>query len=576
MLNYTKTLFKYIFRYPVSALVFYILLIIFAIIENIGPYFYKLFVDTAQNGDTNQLMNVLLLYILVRFSEMIFEALARIQWDRTVFRAARDTRIDVVSQVHDLDFAYHLSKSTGSLISAVKRGDGAFYNFADVINFELARIIIGFIVMVSFLFSLRIEIALVMIATFVINAVAAYFLIKNNIKNRNRYNEKEDEISGIITDNLINFETVKLFAKEKWERNKLKESFKSWLTALWAYANSFRLIEIVAGTIGNIGIIAVLFISLNLLMANQITTGEFVLILGFVVSFYPRLFQVIFKLRDLAKSSADLEKYFSILDQEVKVKDPKKPSPITSVKGDLSFNNIQFTYPEGKDPVFDSFNLDIKQGQSVALVGRSGQGKSTLVKLLMRFYDVQKGDISVDGINIKKFSKSNLRSFIGVVPQEPILFNNTIAYNIGYGSDNPTDEEIRAAAKMAFLDEFIESLPQKYATNVGERGIKLSGGQKQRLAIARMILANPDIIIFDEATSHLDSESEKAIQTAFWKAVKGKTALVVAHRLSTIVNADVIVVIQDGKIIEKGSHRVLLQNKNGVYAHFWNLQTDIE
>lgn len=193
----------------------------------------------------------------------------------------------------------------------------------------------------------------------------------------------------------------------------------------------------------------------------------------------------------------------------------------------------------------------------------------------MRFYDVQTGDILIDGVSIKKVTKSDLRSHIGVVPQEPILFNNSVAYNIGYGADQYTLEQIKAAAKMAYLDEFIETLPQKYETNVGERGIKLSGGQKQRLAIARMILANPDIIVFDEATSHLDSESEKVIQDAFWNAVKGKTAIVVAHRLSTIVKADMIVVMQDGQIAERGSHRALLQKEQGIYRHFWELQTDI-
>ncbi|MBI3954779.1 ATP-binding cassette domain-containing protein, partial [Candidatus Collierbacteria bacterium] len=207
-----------------------------------------------------------------------------------------------------------------------------------------------------------------------------------------------------------------------------------------------------------------------------------------------------------------------------------------------------------------------------ALVGRSGAGKTTVVKLLMRFYDVEKGAITIDKINIKDFTKSQLRSFIGVVPQEPILFNNTIGYNIGYGVDKASAKEIKTAARMANLGNFIETLSEKYETNVGERGIKLSGGQKQRLAIARMILSNPDIIIFDEATSNLDSESEKLIQEAFWQIAKNKTTIIIAHRLSTIMRADRIIVMDCGKIIEMGSHRDLLTKKNGLYKHFWDLQ----
>jgi len=212
----------------------------------------------------------------------------------------------------------------------------------------------------------------------------------------------------------------------------------------------------------------------------------------------------------------------------------------------------------------------------VALVGRSGSGKTTLGKLLMRFYDIDSGEITIDGINIKDFTKSTLRGFIGVVPQEPILFNNSIAYNIGYGKPGTAITAIRAAAKLANIDDFVESLPDKYQTEVGERGVKLSGGQKQRLAIARMILADPDIVVFDEATSHLDSESEKLIQDAFWKARRGKTTIIIAHRLSTIMRADKIVVMEHGKIRETGTHEGLLKKKDSLYSHFWNLQIKLD
>ena len=232
---------------------------------------------------------------------------------------------------------------------------------------------------------------------------------------------------------------------------------------------------------------------------------------------------------------------------------------------------MDFNY-QNRSKILQDFNLKIAAGESLALVGHSGAGKSTIVKLLLRFYDVSGGKITIDGVDIRDATKESLRKNIGVVPQEPVLFNDSIGFNIGYGKDQVTLTEIKQAAKIANLDQFIETLPQKYHTIVGERGIKLSGGQKQRLAIARMFLANPPIIIFDEATSQLDSESEKSIQEAFWKIAQDKTTIIIAHRLSTVMRSDRIIVLQDGKIMEQGSHTELIKKEKGIYQHFWDLQ----
>ncbi|TEU02675.1 ATP-binding cassette domain-containing protein, partial [Candidatus Woesebacteria bacterium] len=293
-------------------------------------------------------------------------------------------------------------------------------------------------------------------------------------------------------------------------------------------------------------------------------------------AFYPRLFDLVFSFRDIAKNYADIERYFGVLDYDIQIKDPQKPVDVPGISGEIEFKNVSFSYGERKEDAVSGVDLKVRQGQSVALVGRSGSGKTTLIKLLMRFYDVDKGKITIDDIDIRDFTKANLRSFIGIVPQEPILFNNTIGYNIGYGKKDATKKEIKAAAKMANIDKFVESLPKKYNTRVGERGIKLSGGQKQRLAIARMILSDPEIIIFDEATSQLDSESERLIQEAFWKVTKNKTTIIIAHRLSTAMRADKIVVLEKGKIIESGSHKALLEEKDSLYGYFWDLQINID
>jgi len=316
-------------------------------------------------------------------------------------------------------------------------------------------------------------------------------------------------------------------------------------------------------------------LALKLVVNQTLSAGDFVMIAGFISGFFPRLWDLVLSFRDIAKNYADIETYFHLLDHQIQIKDPQKPVTLKKIKGEIEFNNVSFAYDRRKDNAVNNLNLKIRQGQAVALVGRSGSGKTTLVKLLMRFYDPQKGQVMLDGVNIKNFNKSTLRSYIGVVPQEPILFNHTIAYNIGYGKDHATKAEIIAAAKIANIDTFIESLPDKYETEVGERGVKLSGGQKQRLAIARMILANPEIIIFDEATSHLDSESEKSIQDAFWKARKNKTTIIVAHRLSTVKKADKIVVLENGRIKETGSHQELVNKKDSLYNHLWKLQVKI-
>lgn len=308
-------------------------------------------------------------------------------------------------------------------------------------------------------------------------------------------------------------------------------------------------------------------------MAGRIGAGDFVMIATFMTGVYYQFFWLLYRLRDIAKNYVDIQRYFSILDEKIMVEDPTNPLRIRKIIGEVNFSHVDFQYPDGGESVLKNFNLLVKPGESVAFVGRSGAGKTTIVKLLLRFYDISGGKVTIDGIDIRKFKKSQLRSYIGVVPQEPILFNNTIGFNIAYGRARVSQKEIAEAAKLANLDGFIQSLPLKYETQVGERGIKLSGGQKQRLAIARMILSNPRIIIFDEATSNLDSESEKLIQKALWKVAKGRTVLIIAHRLSTVRRAERIIVIDKGQIKETGDHADLLNKKDGLYQYFWRLQS---
>ena len=572
MFKVLKVFYSFVFKKRFVFTGFLFLVIISNVLFSLNPIFYKKFVDSIPSLNFDSLLNILLLYMAVRVSAVIIDMLTFWIGDYILFQTSIDARVTIFKKVQDLDFAFHTEKSTGSLISAFKRGDSAFFSFFHDIHHRMLGVFISFIVMVYFFTSLDPFIMIMAIGSLVATLAVTKFLIANNVNKRKFFNEDEDKISGIITDNLINFETVKLFAKENWEENRLKDNFKSWLNTLWGYGNSFRLIDGTMGAIINLSIFIILYLTIGETVNLRLTIGEFVLITGFLSNFYPKLWDLVWGTRDLAKNYADIEKYFELLDHEIEVKDPEHPISLKSVLGQIEFINVSHSYKGGTKNAIRNLELKINRGESIAFVGRSGSGKTTITKLLMRFFDPTIGNIKIDEINIKNFNKSTLRGYFGVVPQEPVLFNNTIGYNIAYGASSSQGVTLQVAAKLANISNFIESLPQKYETNVGERGIKLSGGQKQRLAIARMIMSNPDIIIFDEATSHLDSESEKLIQDAFWSYAKNKTTIVIAHRLSTIAKVDRIVVLDKGKITEIGNHKELLNNKNGIYTKLWNIQ----
>ncbi len=551
---------------------FVVTIIIAAFVRSTIPYILKLLVDAIPLGNYNLLFNILLILIFVRFAQLLLDVSSHFLGDINLVDSSADTRSTIFKHLQDLDFAYHTSKSTGSLISAMKRGDGAYFHLEYVIHFRIIPVVISFLVLMYFFTGLDKSIAYVGGVSFFMTLIVAAVIVRYNIESRKKFVHEDDEISGIIVDNLVNYDTVKYFAKEGWEYKRLLKAFIPWKKYFWKYANSFRLIDLCVGTVINISIFLLFYLGIKGIITNRFTVGDFVLIASFISTFYPQVWDLVYGFREMAKNYADIQGYFKILDNKIEVVDPKEPVTIDKLAGEVKFDRVSFAYQGIKKNAIKDITLSVRQGQSVALVGRSGSGKTTLIKLLLRFFDVSKGKITIDDIDLRNMNKSHLRSFIGVVPQEPVMFNNTIGYNIAYGKKFATKEEISAAAKMANLHSFIMSLPKGYETNVGERGVKLSGGQKQRLAIARMFLSDPEIIIFDEATSQLDSENEKLIQDAFWKVAHNKTTIIIAHRLSTALRADKIVVMNKGKIIEEGSHRELTEQK-GLYAYFWDLQT---
>lgn len=576
MKNVLGKFYRFLLFYRKEYFFFLGVLLVTTIAENISPFFYKLFIEKAVTGEKQELAWLLLGYIALRVFTNLASALSYFLGDSVLIPAARDARITVFKRVQDLDFAFHVQKSTGSLISAFKRGDGAFFDLFHDLHFGILATAISSLVIFFFLGQLSPVFILLILLTILANLLLGQKLIKGNIKKRTEFNKEEDAVSDIITDNLLSYETVKLFAQEKQEEKRLRQGFGPWLKTLWAYANSFRLIDIAIGLTSNLGVFLILWLALEQVGSGKMTPGELIMVISFMGSFYYQFFVLVYRLRDLAKRYADIGAYFKILDEEIIIKDPAKPKRLREVKGEVEFENVDFLYPgsKKKSKALKKINLAVHAGETVALVGRSGAGKTTLVKLLLRFYDPDKGKILLDGVDIRQITKQQLRSTIGVVPQEPILFNNTIAYNVTYGNEGVATKEIVKAAQIANIHQFIRSLPDGYQTMVGERGVKLSGGQKQRLAIARMLLSRPKLIVFDEATSNLDSESEKLIQEALWKIAENRTVFIIAHRFATIRRANRIIVLENGRIAETGSHSQLIKIPEGIYRRLWQLQVE--
>ncbi|NCS97831.1 MAG: ABC transporter ATP-binding protein [Candidatus Pacebacteria bacterium] len=565
--------YRFCLKYPYYYSAMWATVIIVGIAEGILPIFYKVFIESISLGVDSAVFVVLSWYIVLRFFILLGGMVRHYFSDVILVKANRAAYLEVFKKIQTLDFSFQINRSTGSLISAIKRGDSAFFGTHSSLNYEVPTTLISFVVLlISFSFIDTTLVAILAI-TVVIEIIVGAILIRNNIEARRVFNAADDTVSSTVVDNLLNYETVKYFAKEDREYKRLETEHVPWVKTIWGYAYSFYYINFFTGLVGTIGLISVLLYSIQLYVSQHISAAELIMIFGFVTSFYDKLFRMLYQLRDVFKLSTDLEKFFSVLDEKETVLDPDSPVKLQNVTGEISFDKVHFSYPDGKENAIHDVTIRIAPGESVALVGPSGAGKTTITKLLLRLYDPDNGTISIDGVDLRDMTKSHLRSHIGVVPQEPILFNASIGFNIGYGLDEFSQQKVEEAAAMAQLHDFICTLPKGYDTQVGERGVKLSGGQKQRLAIARMLLSNPRIIIFDEATSQLDSQSEKLIQSAFWKVSKDITTLIIAHRLSTVKKADKIIVIDDGRIIESGSHKTLLDSK-GKYKKLWDLQVE--
>lgn len=578
MMKKFKILFSYIWRRPWLFCGSIFLTIVGTLLYSAQPYFIAEFTTLATQGNIVDLEFLSMIFLGTILFSAVFFWFASHWGNKSIVATSTTIMAEVMAKVHDLDFAYHTNKSSGKILSLINRGDDAIFIICDAFYFQFSELIVGFVFMfVSFL-GLNWRYSTLVALNFVVTIIVCRYLLKLNLRRRSEYNREDDKLTASKVDNLLNYDTVKYFAQEKNELKRFKNILVSWQKSLMGYFLTFRYFDVAIDLINVLFLLAIFVLAIGDLSQGVFDTASFIFVISFALGFHWRINSFIDITRHVAKKDEDLAAYLDILKQKSLVNDPVSPQTIENFDGKIDFQHVDFHYERDEKKALKDFNLKINAGEVIALVGFSGAGKTTVVKLLQRMYDVDRGAITIDDVNVKAMTREYLRSHIGIVPQESILFNNTIAYNIGYSRPEASLEEIMAAAKLAQADEFINELPKKYQTKVGERGVKLSGGQRQRLAIARVLLKKPPIVIFDEATSSLDSKSENAIQQAFWKLVRDPqhptTAVIIAHRLSTIMKADRIVVMRDGRIAEVGTHQQLLTNKESIYAQLWQLQSN--
>jgi ATP-binding cassette subfamily B protein len=579
----TKKILKTYFHYALQKKGLYIIIMLsvfsIAFLDGYYPYLSGNIVDKLNISafeDGGKLIVVFLL--MLTFRGIVEEILFFFEGYIDIKFLERKPRLDYVKKIQSLDYKFHSSKSTGSLISISSRINNSLNTIFNNLNIWGFIHVFDVAISTFFLYSISPLLALIFISTIILSTIVGYPLLKWNVKVRKKFINQSDKIGGIISDNMIGFETVKAFGQEEYEIERLEKRFDKWEKHGMKYILTFRVFDSAIYLITLVSTALVIYIAYSRVRDGLWTTGLLVTAIGYASNMIWKAFNIVYKAKDFMKASVDLEKFVDVMDTESAVVEKENAKDIGGIERGIVFEDVSFTYTEcddGKERqyVLDSINFDVILDETVALVGKSGSGKSTLAKLLMRYYDVDKGSITVNGIDVRDLKLKSLRKAIGLVPQDPVMFNETIKYNISYGNPDASMEDIIKAAENASLHQFIQTLPKGYETIVGERGIKLSGGQRQRLAIARVMLENPEIIIFDEATSQLDSENEKAIQEAFKNLTEHKTTIVIAHRLSTIMHADKIVVFDEGRIVETGTHDELMKT-NGIYSMLWKLQTE--
>ena len=573
-----KRLFPYLWEYKwraMAALAF----MVGAKLANVGvPLLLKDLVDTMsfKPGDVKAVLVVpvalLLAYGLLRLSTTLFTELRELVFAKATEGAARRISLEVFRHLHALSLRFHLERQTGGMTRDIERGTRGVHSLISYSLYSIIPTLIEVTLVLSLL-AVKFDVWFAGITLIALVFYISFTVIVTNWRTqfRKTMNELDSSAHSRAVDSLLNYETVKYFNNEEFEASRYDEGLVRYRQAAIKSQNTLSLLNTGQQVIIAIALVTMLWRATQGVVDGRMTLGDLVMVNAFMIQLYIPLGFLGVIYREIKQSLTDLEKMFNLMEKEREIADVPGAQPLRiEATPAVRFENVSFAYDPSR-PILHNLSFEIPPGKTVAVVGSSGAGKSTLARLLYRFYDVQQGRITIAGQDIKQVTQASVRQAIGIVPQDTVLFNDTVEYNIAYGKPGATHEEVEEAARAARIHDFIASTPLGYNTMVGERGLKLSGGEKQRVAIARTLLKNPPVVIFDEATSALDSANERAIQGELRTAAQNKTTLVIAHRLSTVVDAHEILVMDAGRIVERGSHQALLA-ANGRYADMWAMQ----
>ncbi len=572
-----RSLVPYLLEFKTRVAIVIVLLVLAKLANVVVPLALKEIVDAVSQPKAMLVLPVFLIlgYGLLRLFSTLFGELRDALFAKVTQRAIRRVAAQVFEHLHSLSLRFHLERQTGGVSRDIERGTRGISFLLTFLLFNILPTLLEIGLVAAILFvKYNPWFAIITFVTLLLYIGFTLWITEWRMVFRRSMNDKDSKANTRAIDSLLNYETVKYFGNERYEVERYDEQMKDWEVSAVKNQTSLAALNAGQSIIIAVGVTLLMLLAADEVVKGTMTIGDLVLVNVFMLQLYMPLHFLGFVYREIKNALADMEKMFRLLDENREVQDAPDAPALKLAQAAIRFENVNFSYDPARQILHD-VSFDVPSGHTVAVVGASGAGKSTLSRLMFRFYDVDSGGVSIDGQDIRAVTQTSLRAAIGIVPQDTVLFNDSIYYNIAYGRPTAMREEILSAAQSAHIHHFIESLPQGYDTVVGERGLKLSGGEKQRVAIARAILKNPAILIFDEATSALDSKSEKAIQDELRSIARNRTTLVIAHRLSTVVDAHQILVMDKGRIIERGTHRELL-SQQGVYSQMWALQQQEE